>query len=119
MSTPNTMKTAEEDRFYINGTAGKINLFNQALAKVIEGKILIKGDSLNTAVVWNNYKTSGFMEARNRHALHECIIGTEMDTKESVQTTIKRVYLEIIDNIPGILNYFEFHNIKNQSNLFS
>ena len=118
MSTPDTMKTAEEDRFYINGTAGKINLFNQALAKVIEGKILTKRDSLNTAVVWNNYKTSGFMEARNRHALHDCIIGTEMDTKESVQTTIKRVYLEIIDNIPGILNYFDFHNIKNQSNLF-
>ena len=106
------MKTAEENRFYINGTPGKINLFNQALAKVIEDKILIKGDLLDTTeVVWNNYKTSGFIEARNRHALHKCIIGREKDTKESVQTTIKKVCLEIVDNIPGILNYFEFHNI--------
>ena len=32
----------------MNGTARKINLFNQALAKVIEDKIMIKEDSLDS-----------------------------------------------------------------------
>ena len=79
---------------------------------------MIKSDSLKSKEVWENYKDSGFMKARNRYDLGESVTGKEMDTRESVQTTIKRVYQELVDNIPGILNYFEFHNMKNDSNLF-
>jgi hypothetical protein len=112
------MKTPEEDKFYMNGTARKINHFNQALAKIIEDKIMIKSDSLKSKEVWENYKDSSFMNARNRCDHCESVTGKEMDTRESVQTTIKQVYQELVDNIPGILNYFEYHNMKNDSNLF-
>jgi hypothetical protein len=107
----------EEEKFHMNGTSRKINLFNQALAKVIEDKIMIKEDSLQVKQTWQNYKDSGFLTAKNRHDLCEAVTGAQMDTRETVQTTIKKVYQQIIDNIPGVLGYFDFHNMDNGSNL--
>ena len=39
----------------MNGTTRKINLFNQALAKVIDDKIMINEDSLEVKEAWKNY----------------------------------------------------------------
>ena len=61
------MKTPEAEKFLMNETTRKINLFNQALAKVIEDKIMIKEDSLEVKEAWNNYKDSRFLAAKNRH----------------------------------------------------
>lgn len=112
------MKTPEAEKFIMNGTTRRINLFNQALAKVIDDKIMINEDSLEVKEAWNNYKDSGFLAARNRHELCEAITGEHIDTRETVQTTIKKVYQQIIDTIPGILGYFDFHNMENDGNLY-
>ena len=49
------MKTPEAEKFIMNGTTRRINLFNQALAKVIDDKIMINEDSLEVKEAWKNY----------------------------------------------------------------